>query len=232
MLKGETGAIQVVDCERKGDIDIYGLTIVEDSNSVSVKPAAKKHGNYGMELKWSGSSAINHIYQNIGEQSEVYFRMYIKILSDFVIAKDEFIEICSLNTDNTGLGDALITALLYQGNYSIGLLFLNGSWDSDSSPDSDTFYELDRDVWYMLEIRFKKDYPGGSQFWLDNELMYSDLGKSPTDSIYYVVVGNVNGTDVPNADSIIYVDDIVVNDEKVGPYAVNQSGNKMIFLED
>ncbi len=223
---GETRALQVIDFERKGLslLTVWGLiTAIGAGNAISAQVAAKRHGDYGCRLRFGGSGADNYFYEQIGNQDDFHLRLYFMLPSSFS-CPDGNVQLAMIMDSGAAL---LLWADIVIAGATQKLYFLHGAWDGWGAADPGQV-SIERDTWYCLEMHFKKDAAaGGSEVWLDDDLLFSHLTKdssSVTPSGF--IIGQQSGP-IPTANSDLYVDDIVVDDERIYTYMKEGKGDPM-----
>jgi len=188
---------------------------VDTGSSVLITQTVANSGSDAAAITMDGGDTHAYSYKSFDGQTEVYYRCYFRVDAAYDAADD---------------GNMYILWLDDGGSY-VSYLLLKDHADGLSlefkSRVAGTIYagnpgDISVDTWYRLEGRFLNHAStGGAEFWLDGVSKgsdYTDNTQAYTpDGLKVGIVGKSAGTQ-PDANSILYFDDVVVSTSAIGAY--------------
>lgn len=147
-----------------GDINLWTSSLVEAGNTLEVINPAAYQGGFGMRVKTGGSSDDATVQKNIGEVSELYMRVMVKLASDVSEGYHQIFMSSSTAEHGSDVGALAIRRKSDDQNNNLFTL-ASGSYE-------DTGVDLELNRWYCLETQAVVGVGAGLvRAWVDGKLV-------------------------------------------------------------
>jgi hypothetical protein len=208
-----------------GDLSDWTSSNEEGSNIVSADTVSPIHGSYSAKFTFDGTNNSCYLLRTISG-SEIYARWYIRLNADFAVS--------SLGVGFGLINDSGANPICYLrcGDASLSLLRFYYRTDSGTpylTPDAFTFLV---DTAYYIEYYFKQSSGAddGAYELKINGTTYASISGVDNDTIVvnHIRIGQTY-TGVPTSDSILYADDLIINNATSGwPGAYSDSSGSFL----
>jgi hypothetical protein len=193
---------------------------VANSNTMTVSSTVKNHGTNSALITFNGTGQEAYAYKDLSNQTEMNFRFYFYLASDFAMhANGSSIDLGLMYDTGNGW---LFGVVLEADAGSTTSFHLKGDRikPTDAIVYTGANGSISRGAWHYVEIEFDRGTTnGGWQMWLDGNSVGSDF---TLNTIIYnpnrVYIGDAGELGYPASTAKIYFDDIKVSTSVIGAF--------------